>query len=391
MTLIADAIKYLDEFTKKVEQTGIDVSNLNLDHVAYQASSTKDYENKKPEFEEIANYTHEAIVNGRKVGVFGLEKPIDYKGNTIVALELIEPTKGQVCESAWEHAEYVLNETYRDFIAKYPDLDWITSSIERNVYSHLKLRLDEDTQLKFHMHDILETIRLEEMHFRPLTKNDIPLLTSLEKKAFPPDPTEDDSVHSANSNSQLQWIDPRRNLSYIYQDKEGNITGVIALVPLSRKGWEFVKDKNEADVDEYGLVGDKLFDPGDSEVGLYIYMIEKLDMTIQNFTQKAYKHVFSEAKERFGFGIEQIICVAGYSVSPVAINIAFNKLSRMEVKPLNMFMAYTSTGELVHKAVKDITEFNKLLSDGYNFRNRCRLTAVTPADPSPIWEWFQEA
>lgn len=162
MNLVADALKYLDEFIQKVEGTGIDVSGLNLDHVAYQASSTEDYESKKPEFENIANYIHEAIVNGRRVGVFGLEKPLEYKGNKIVALELIEPTEGQVCESAWEHAEYVLNETYRDFMAKYPNLDWNTSSIERGSYSHLKLRLDENTQLKFHMHDILETIRLEE-------------------------------------------------------------------------------------------------------------------------------------------------------------------------------------------------------------------------------------
>lgn len=162
MNLVQEATLFLDEFINKVAATGIDVSNLNLDHVAYQASSNEDYESKKPEFEKIANYTHEAIVNGRRVGVFGLENPIMYKGNKIVALELIEPTDGQVCNSDWEHAEYVLEEPYRDFMARYPNLDWNTSSIDRNAYSHLKLRLDEDTQLKFHLYDILETIQLEE-------------------------------------------------------------------------------------------------------------------------------------------------------------------------------------------------------------------------------------
>ncbi|MFZ5424922.1 MAG: VOC family protein [Patescibacteria group bacterium] len=162
MTLTNEVTNYLNEFIPKVEATGIDVSNLNLDHVAYQASSSEDYEKIKPLFEEVTDYTHEAIVGGRRVGVFKLKQPIFYKGNKIVAIELIEPKEGQICKSAWEHAEYVLTEDYKEFINKYSDLNWNTSSIDRNIYSHLKLQLDSENQVKFHLHDILETIKLEE-------------------------------------------------------------------------------------------------------------------------------------------------------------------------------------------------------------------------------------
>lgn len=162
MNLVDEALTYLEEFTQKVATTGIDVSNYNLDHVAYQASSTEDYEKRKPMFEEVSNYMHETIVGGRRVSVFRLKTQVSYKGNTILALELIEPTNTQKCQSAWEHAEYALNEDYKNLVDRYPHLNWDTHSISRNIYSHLKLRLDDKTQLKFHLHDILETIKLEE-------------------------------------------------------------------------------------------------------------------------------------------------------------------------------------------------------------------------------------
>lgn len=162
MNLIDEALEFLETFIKKVEDTGVDVSQMNLDHVAYQASTSADYEARKPEFEAISDYQHEAIVGDRRVGVFRLKQPIEFRGNHIVAFELIEPKRGHEQVSAWEHAEYVLNEPYTEFMKRYPELDWDVTSIERYIYSHLKLKLDDSTQVKFHLMDILETIRLEE-------------------------------------------------------------------------------------------------------------------------------------------------------------------------------------------------------------------------------------
>jgi uncharacterized protein len=162
MDVLSDVVGFLDTFTAKVATTGIDISGFNLDHVAYQASTSEDYENRKPDFKSICDYQHVAMIGGRQVAVFRLKNPIMYKGYKVIALELIEPTQGQQCKSAWEHAEYVIDTSFQNFISKYPDLDWDTSSIDRKVYSHLKLRLDEITRVKFHLHDILETIKLEE-------------------------------------------------------------------------------------------------------------------------------------------------------------------------------------------------------------------------------------
>ena len=52
--------KFLDTFLDKIKEIGIDVSNYNMDHVAYRASSAEDYENT----------VNELKVNGVSWGIF---------------------------------------------------------------------------------------------------------------------------------------------------------------------------------------------------------------------------------------------------------------------------------------------------------------------------------
>lgn len=153
---------FLHDFMRLVEATGIDVSNYNLDHVAYQAASSEEYDDIREEFLEISNSEHEAMVGGRRVGVFTLKEPIRYDNNIIVALEILEPKEGREVVAGWEHAEFVIDETYDNFMERYPEIKWDVSSIDRPIYTHLKIRFPNGMQLKFHNMDILETIKLDE-------------------------------------------------------------------------------------------------------------------------------------------------------------------------------------------------------------------------------------
>jgi predicted metalloenzyme YecM len=156
-----DITNFIDTFLEKVDTLGIDYSNYNIDHVAYQAASSQNYGNIVKELQMYGNLVHEPLIGGRHVGMIQLTNPIEYKNNKIIALEIIEPRPGQICESGWEHAEFVISETFEDLIAKYPTLKWDTSSADRPIYAHLKLKLDLKTQVKFHKLDILETIKLD--------------------------------------------------------------------------------------------------------------------------------------------------------------------------------------------------------------------------------------
>ena len=115
----------------------------------------------KTKFYTLGDLEHEAVVNGRRVGVFRLKKPIIYRSNTITAIELLEPKDGQLCIQGWEHAEFMIDDTFEELIAKYPNLNWDTISMNRPIYAHLKLKLSDNMQVKFNRLDVLSAVELD--------------------------------------------------------------------------------------------------------------------------------------------------------------------------------------------------------------------------------------
>lgn len=149
---------FLDSFFEEIEKTGIDISGLSLDHIAYQASSSEDYEKLLSDFSNLGKLISEEIIGERRVAVFQLKEAIKYKNYSIPALELIEPKVGQQCESALQHAEFVVSEPFQSYIEKYPTVKWDTSSMNRDEFSHLKLNFDNGITLKFLLKPILELV-----------------------------------------------------------------------------------------------------------------------------------------------------------------------------------------------------------------------------------------
>lgn len=156
-----DYIKFLDIFFNKTKAFNFNLSNLKLDHIAYYTSSKEEYDKIKPEFEKLGNFYHEALIGDRRVGVSKLIKPIKRRNYEIEALELIEPKENEIHKSDWEHAEFVINENYKEFMDKYPNIEWETKSMDRPIYSHITVSLDKDTKIKFHNKSILECVELD--------------------------------------------------------------------------------------------------------------------------------------------------------------------------------------------------------------------------------------
>lgn len=149
---------FIEKFLQKIKEVGIDASNLDMDHLAYQASSQEDYDRVKKEMSESHEFVDENLVGGRRVSQFKLKEPLRHGNYEIIALELIAPKEGQACPSALEHAEFVV-ENLQDFMKQYPNLNWDTSALNQPNFPLLKLRLSDEMQVKFHIEDILETAR----------------------------------------------------------------------------------------------------------------------------------------------------------------------------------------------------------------------------------------
>jgi predicted metalloenzyme YecM len=147
---------FLDSFFEQIQKKGIDISPYSLDHIAYQASSSQDYDVVKPQFLKIGQQVHEGIIGGRRVSIFKLNEPIKYKKYSISAIELVESKPGQECDSDFQHAEFVLDTPFEGYIAKYPNIEWDISSMHRDDFAHLKLNFDNGLTLKFLREPILE-------------------------------------------------------------------------------------------------------------------------------------------------------------------------------------------------------------------------------------------
>lgn len=151
-------ITFLDKIFEKIHNIGIDTSNLTLDHVAYQASSPKDYENIKTRWLQKYELAGENIVGGRRVLNIRLDKPFIYKTYQFEFVELIEPKPEQVVPSDWEHIEMTVDCSLEAFMERYPKLDWNTKALNRDDFPMITLKLEDNMQVKFPRNGVLREI-----------------------------------------------------------------------------------------------------------------------------------------------------------------------------------------------------------------------------------------
>jgi predicted metalloenzyme YecM len=152
---------FIRKILQKLQELKIEVSDLDMDHIGYQASSDHDYDKLRAEFDKIGKRVSEEIVGGRRVGIYKLFKPLQYRQYANTAIELVAPKDGQVCPSALEHVEFVLKEPFQSFMEKYPNISWDTSAISQSDFPMIKLKLDKDLQVKFHLTPVLDIINLK--------------------------------------------------------------------------------------------------------------------------------------------------------------------------------------------------------------------------------------
>lgn len=149
---------FIEEVLQKIHEVTIDVSRLDMDHIGYQASSNKDYDRLKEEFDNLGERVSEEIVGGRRVGIYKLNNPLQYQQYTIPAIELVAPKERQICPSAFEHVEFVIQEPFESFIKRYPSVSWDVSAINQKDFPMVKLKLDTYIQVKFHLTPVLEIV-----------------------------------------------------------------------------------------------------------------------------------------------------------------------------------------------------------------------------------------
>lgn len=91
------------------KELGIDVSNLSIDHVAIRMKNEKEVRVLEHELGHLGKKIADAVVNGRRICIFKLHKPLKYGKRKIYCVELPYPAiDHHYPHDGWEHAEFVI-------------------------------------------------------------------------------------------------------------------------------------------------------------------------------------------------------------------------------------------------------------------------------------------
>lgn len=156
LELLGNAHLFLDCVFTRLAALGIDVRDCRLDHLCYRVASQQEYALLKTKFAQIATLLHEARIGGRPIATFKLAKPIEYKNRQIFCVELPAPKTGKTTQTGWEHVEFVIHESFEDFMRRYPQAVFDVSGIAKPHNPEIEL-VFEDCAVKFH-HVALEDL-----------------------------------------------------------------------------------------------------------------------------------------------------------------------------------------------------------------------------------------
>jgi len=156
MYKISDYKIFLDKIFESLSEKDIDITSMELDHLAYRTQTKEEFQEARKEFSKIGEIISENLVRGRAVPVYKLNEPLEYKGRTISYLELMAPAKGDQFEFGLEHVEFVTPKDLKEIMKKYPGLDFIDRSEEKDP--NIILKLGDNLAVKFHNKSLLDTV-----------------------------------------------------------------------------------------------------------------------------------------------------------------------------------------------------------------------------------------
>lgn len=152
---------FFDTIFENLNKLGIDVAGYECDHVGVRTASLDDYETLKKELANDGVMVGEPEVVGRAIAIFKLNQPLTYKIFTIPALELLAPKETDNYQNGPEHLEFVINESFEEFLKKYPNIEFETYRLERKNNPEIKLYFPDKTSVKFHKVDIITGFEIQ--------------------------------------------------------------------------------------------------------------------------------------------------------------------------------------------------------------------------------------
>ncbi len=159
--MLGDVDSFLKRVFDALGKDGIDVSNSKLDHVCYRVETSERYDEMKQKLASQGELLVEAEVGGRLIATYKLKHPILYGNRKIECVELPSPKKGTDYLEGLEHAEFVIEVSFEEFMRTYPLVSFDTSALSKSVNPDVRVQY-AGFSVKFHRESLENVIAKEQ-------------------------------------------------------------------------------------------------------------------------------------------------------------------------------------------------------------------------------------
>lgn len=156
-----EAIVFLSRVFTEIKILNLSFEDKKIDHLCYRVKTEDEYIYYKDCFGLLGSILAETLIGDRLISTFKLYYPIVYDVHQINIIELPSPKEGKTYHTGFEHAEFVVKESFKNIIARNTEIDFDCSGLVKKHNPELRLKLTPNVSIKLH-HDSLENIiRLE--------------------------------------------------------------------------------------------------------------------------------------------------------------------------------------------------------------------------------------
>lgn len=159
-TLLGDINGFLNALLSSLAEDGIDVSTYELDHLCFRVTTQDEYKQYKESLHKLGTLLSETLISNRPIATFKLNTPIVFSDRTISVIELPAPKPDGGYPKGLEHAEFVIDKPFDEFMEAHPAVSFSTRDIKKPINPDIRVQYSSFS-VKFH-HKPLEIVIRDE-------------------------------------------------------------------------------------------------------------------------------------------------------------------------------------------------------------------------------------
>lgn len=151
---------FMSNLFSALKDKNIDLSHNYLDHICYRVETAEEYCLYQNNLNLFSDLLIESSIGGRSISTFKLHKPLRFEQRIVDIIELPSPKESHPYKRGFEHAEFVIDEDFKNFSNKFNfEFDWKGTKKKHNP--ELRLNLNENLSIKLHHKSLEEVIHSE--------------------------------------------------------------------------------------------------------------------------------------------------------------------------------------------------------------------------------------